>query len=42
MKYKIKYDLFPMCKVGAFLDFIKNNLEVQISLYKYDTEKKRL
>ena len=36
MKYKIKYDLFPMCKVGAFLDFIKSSLDVHIPLYKYD------
>lgn len=42
MKNKVKHDLFPMCKVGKFIDYIVENLEVFIPLYKYDIEKKWL
>lgn len=42
IEQKVKHDLFPMCKVGKFMDFIQQNINVVVPLYKYDHDKFRL
>lgn len=39
--YKIHEDIFPLCKVGVFLDFLDCKCGISISLYKYNRERKQ-